>query len=191
MITPQVLRTHFDAGLSYDAYVATGTPSQQANWSRFAQRIPPLTSDQTRLLASFTRRMPILIISGTWCGDCVQQCPIFPSFAAANPTAIDLRFVDRDEHIELSNMVRICGGNRVPTVIFMNEDFDFVSIMGDRSLSRYRAIAARSLGASCPFPGAPVPPDEIAATLQDWLDEFERVQLLLRLSPKLRQQHGD
>ena len=29
------------------------------------------------------------------------------------------------------------------------------------------------------------------ATLQDWVDEFERAQLLVRLSPKLRQRHAD
>jgi len=33
--------------------------------------------------------------------------------------------------------------------------------------------------------------DELNATLQDWLNEFERVQLLLRLSTRLRQIHGD
>jgi hypothetical protein len=26
---------------------------------------------------------------------------------------------------------------------------------------------------------------------QDWLNEFERVQWILRLSPRLRQAHGD
>jgi hypothetical protein len=31
----------------------------------------------------------------------------------------------------------------------------------------------------------------LAAVTQDWLDEFERVQLLLRLSSRLRQKHGD
>jgi hypothetical protein len=27
--------------------------------------------------------------------------------------------------------------------------------------------------------------------MQGWIDEFERVQLMLRLSPRLRQLHGD
>ena len=191
MITPPILRSNFDKGLSYEAYVATASPEQQANWNRFAQRVEGLTEAQKSLVEAFTRQMKVLVISGTWCGDCVQQCPLFRVIADANRSAIDLRFVDRDRHIELADMVKICGGNRVPTVIFMNEDDEFVSILGDRSLSRYRAIAARSLGASCPYPGAALPPDEIAATLQDWLNEFERVQLLLRLSPKLRQKHGD
>jgi hypothetical protein len=79
----------------------------------------------------------------------------------------------------------------VPVVIFMAEDYEPVSIYGDRTLTRYRAIAARAFGASCALPGAPVPDDELQATLQDWLDEVERVHLLLRTSGRLRKLHGD
>jgi hypothetical protein len=111
--------------------------------------------------------------------------------AAANPGVVDLRFVDRDAHKGLSDVVMICGGNRVPTVIYLNEDFEFCGLSTDKSLSRLRAVAARSLGASCPVPGAPVPSDEIAATLQDWCLDLEKAHLLVRLSAKLRQRHGD
>ena len=31
----------------------------------------------------------------------------------------------------------------------------------------------------------------LVQVVQDWLDEFERVQWLLRLSTRLRQKHGD
>jgi hypothetical protein len=31
----------------------------------------------------------------------------------------------------------------------------------------------------------------MAATLQDWVDEVERIQLMLRVSPRLRQKYGD
>ncbi len=79
----------------------------------------------------------------------------------------------------------------MPALLFMAEDYEPVSIQGDRTLSRYRAVAAKQLGAACPLPGAPVPAQELAATLQDWLDEFERVHLLLRLSGRLREAHGD
>ena len=90
---------------------------------------------------------------------------------------------------ENSALVRIDynAGNRVPTLLFCAEDFELVSYLGDRTLTRYRSIAAQQLGAACPLPGAHVPEDELATTLNDWLNEFERVQLLLRLSPRLRQ----
>jgi hypothetical protein len=112
------------------------------------------------------------------------------AIAAACPR-LDLRWLDRDEHRDLSELVKICGGLRVPTVILMNEDFEFLSLLGDRTLSRYRAIAARALGASCPLPGARVADDELAATLQDWVNEVERSHLIARLSPRLRGKHGD
>ena len=35
------------------------------------------------------------------------------------------------------------------------------------------------------------PEDPVREVLQEMLDEFERVQLLLRTSPRLREKHGD
>jgi hypothetical protein len=190
MLTTELIRSSHNAGLPYEAYVATGSPDQIANWQKFHSKVR-LTDPQRTLFASFTRRVNVLVISGVWCGDCVQQCPMLDHISKLNPGMIDVRFIDRDQHKHVSDTVRICGGNRVPTVIFATEDFEFVSLLGDRTLSRYRAAAARQLGAACAIPSASVPDDEVAATLQDWVDEFERVQLLLRLSQKLRQRHGD
>jgi hypothetical protein len=109
----------------------------------------------------------------------------------ANPGLVPVRFLDRDQHLDLAEQVRIAGGLRVPTVVFANEDFDFVSIYGDKTLARLRAAAARKLGAACPLPGALSPAEEADATLRDWIDEFERVHLLLRLSTKLRARYND
>ena len=59
------------------------------------------------------------------------------------------------------------------------------------SIARYRAIAQRQLGAACITGIVPPEQEEMSLTLQDWLDEIERVQLMLRLSPRLRQKHAD
>lgn len=189
MLTPQMLRAAFDRGLSYDQYVSGGTPDQRESWSRALSRVA-LSPAQRELVASFTRRMPVLVTSGLWCGDCSAQCPMLSRIAEANP-CIELRFVDRDREKELAEHVRICGGLRVPTVIFMNEDYEFVALRGDKSLTRLRAIAARQLGAACAVSWAETPADEAAATLSDWLGDFELAQLTLRLSPRLRERHAD
>lgn len=194
MLRSSQLKAAFDAGLPYEKYLATGTPGQQRDWREFerlARDEASLTTAQRSLLSDFTRRINVLVISGMWCGDCAQQCPLLAMIAERVEDLVDLRFVDRDEHSQLAEEVKICGGLRVPTVLFMSEDFEFVALAGDKSLSRLRALANRNLGAVCPLPGSPVPSDEIAATLGDWLNEFERVHLLLRLSPKLRQRHAD
>lgn len=199
VLNPASLRALFQRAQPFDAYVAGGTPDQQSAWRAFelsARQNAPMSDAQRALVASFTRRINVLVLSGTWCGDCVQQCPLLHHIAQCNPAvgaagSIDLRFIDRDDARELSESMQVCGGRRVPLAFMLNEDFEFVSLMGDKTLSRLRAAAARQLGASCPLPGAPVPADEVAATRADWLAEIERVHLLLRLSPKLRSRHQD
>ena len=190
MLSPEFLRSTFEVGLPYAAYVATGRPDQQQSWARAhaAVRISP---EQRGVVEGFVRRMPVLVTSGTWCGDCVMQVPILDHLARCNPGCIDLRMVDRDRHADLAAAVRICGGLRVPTVIFMSEDFEFMAIEGDKTLSRLRSMAAKQLGNACPLPGADQPADELSATVEDWVTKFEHVHLLLRMSHKLRERHGD
>jgi hypothetical protein len=188
MIDPPFLRAKHAAGVVYGDYVRS-SPQHEAAWRAVEARVT-LTDAQRALLGGFTRDLKAICLSGMWCGDCSAQGPMLSAIAAACPR-LDLRWLDRDEHRDLSELVKICGGLRVPTVILMNEDFEFLSLLGDRTLSRYRAIAARALGASCPLPGARVADDELAATLQDWVDEVERSHLIARLSPRLRGKHGD
>jgi thiol-disulfide isomerase/thioredoxin len=183
------LKKKHDAGLSYGNYLDTGKPEQKDGWTEIYDRIK-LTTEQEGLVKSFVRDMKVICVSGIWCGDCVQQGPLIQRIADANEK-IDLRWLDRDEHMDLAEQLKINAGARVPVVIFAAEDYEPVSIYGDRTLTRYRAIAARNLGAHCPLPGAPAPSDELEATLQDWLNEFERVHLLLRTSARLREMHGD
>jgi len=190
MLNTEFIATKFDQGLSYDEYLKTGKPDQQEAWTKIYNQVE-LTAEQKKLIGGFTREMHVVVSSGIWCGDCVQQCPLIQRIAEANAEKIKLVWLDRDEHSDLSEQLKINAGLRVPVAIFAAEDNEFVSMFGDRTLTRYRAIAAKQLGAACPLPGAPVPDEELQATMQDWLDEFERVHLFLRLSGRLRQKHGD
>lgn len=194
MFTPEFLKAKFETGLEYPAYLKSGKPDQLESWKHFEQAArdhASLTSQQRASLHDFARTIHVLVLSGLWCGDCVAQVPLIHIIADNRPERIRVRYLDRDLHLDLAEQVRICGGLRVPTVIFASEDFEFVALAGDKSLSRLRALAAKALGASCPLPTAQVEYDEITATMEDWLREIERVHLTLRLSPKLRQRHGD
>ncbi len=184
------LSQKFAAALPYAAYLRTGTAEQQRRWQQVyaAAQVTPAQAETAR---GFVRDLKVLVVSGIWCGDCVQQCPLLARIAEANPARIDLRLLDRDEHRDLADRVRLNGGDRVPVVLFLAEDFEFCGMYGDRTLSRYRALAALQLGPACPT-GIAVPEQgEMAATLADWFHEFERVQLMLRLSARLRQKHDD
>ncbi len=184
-----LFRRHFEKGLAYDAYVATGKEQHQARWREADEQLQ-LSDDQRARLASLDRRVNLLVLSGVWCGDCVRQVPILRRIEEAAP-AVTLRILDRDGNPELRDELRLSGAAKVPVAVFLNEDFFEVSRYGDRSLAAYRAMARNQLGPACPIGPAPLDADEVRAGIAEWVDEFERVQLLLRLSPYLRERHGD
>jgi thiol-disulfide isomerase/thioredoxin len=180
----------FAEALPYAAFLDRhATPARRARWDAMHERIT-LTDEQTSLLASFRRRMPVFVLNGAWCGDCINQCPIFEHFAAASP-ALEVRYLDRDARADVRSALMINGGQRVPVVVFLSEDFREVGRYGDRTINTYRRLAAQQLGPSCPTGHVPPDDEAIAAVTADWLREFERVQLLLRLSTRLRERHGD
>src|SRR4051812_45880944 len=110
------LREKFDQSLPYDRYLATGNDEQRRRWQQFDELVK-LTAAQAQLIRSFTRDMKVLIVSGIWCGDCVQQVPLVRHIADANPARIELRVVDRDAQPDLRDRIRINAGNRVPVAI--------------------------------------------------------------------------
>jgi hypothetical protein len=182
--------TTFESALPYDAFLtAHGTEEQRRRWASVHERVV-LTEPQRTLIASFARRMPVLCLAGAWCGDCVNQGPVLETIASAG-AAVDLRFLDRDEHRGLADTMTINAGQRVPVVIFLSEDFHECARYGERTLATYRKLAADQLGPSCPT-GIVGPSDDLlSAVVGDWLREFERISLMLRLSPRLREKHGD
>jgi thiol-disulfide isomerase/thioredoxin len=180
----------FEAALEYEPYVRTGTAEQQRRWQQVYDAAA-LTVAQREMVGGFERELNLLVISGVWCGDCVQQVPLMQRIAEANHARVRLRIVDRDEHRDLAEAFRINGGDRVPVALLLSKDFELCSTYGDRTLHRYRAMAMQQLGAACPIALAAPDADELAATLADWLGEFERIHLMLRLSPRLRQRHRD
>jgi len=190
LLDPDYLKQKHEAGFSYRDYLATGTDQQQQDWRQIYEAAE-LSSHQQELVGGFTREIKVIGLSGIWCGDCVQQCPLIQRIVEANPDKLDLRWLDRDEHSDLQAQVLINAGRRVPVLIFLAEDYELCGWFGDRVLARYRALAAKRLGGACPMPGAAVPQAELDATLADWLDQFERHHLMLRLSARLRQKHGD
>lgn len=166
-----------------------GTEAHRQRWQAVYDRIR-LDEGQKALLGGFERQMHLFCLAGTWCGDCVTQGPVLQRMAEAAPL-VDLRFADRDEEPALQDALALNAGRRIPMVLFLSEDFQEGGRYGDRTLAVYRRMAHERLGAACPTGILPPGPDHLAEVTADWLREIERVQLMLRLSPRLRALHGD
>ncbi len=180
----------FEQALSYNAFLDRYASAQdRRRWDEVYERVR-LSDAQRELLAGFVREMKVLVLAGAWCGDCVEQCPIFARFAEATGK-IQLRFCDRDDSGELADALTLCGGHRVPVVVFLSEDGYECGRYGDRTLSKYRRMAGEVMGAACPSGIVSDDDSLLEAVTQEWLNEFERIQWMLRTSTRLRQRHGD
>ncbi|MDP7207661.1 MAG: thiol reductase thioredoxin, partial [Candidatus Bathyarchaeota archaeon] len=102
---------------------------------------------------------------------------------------VKLRFIDRETSTDLKDELRIVGATRVPIVVFFSEDFWEIARFGERTLSIYRAKAARDIGRK--FDAGILSPKARERELAEWTDIFERVLIMLRLSPPLRKKYGD
>jgi thiol-disulfide isomerase/thioredoxin len=179
----------FAKGLAYTPFLDKyANEEQRRRWDAFHGDVR-LTSEQKVLLRSFVREMHVLVLAGAWCGDCINQCPIWDHFAAETDRIV-IRYLDRDDNPELAAELSVCGGQRVPAVVFLSEDDQSCGRYGDRTLSKYRQVASELQGAACPT-GLATPASLTASVIQDWLDEFERIQLILRTSARLRKLHND
>jgi len=186
-----ILVQKFQQALSYEDFVASGAAEgHDKTWNQRYEQLT-LEPEQQEMISGWVREMNVLCLTGTWCGDCSLQGAAMARIAEANPK-INLRFIPRsEEHGDLITISTINAGHRVPVSWFMAEDFEMVSWFGDRTLSRYRSMAEKQLGPGQSGCNSPRPNDPVREVLNEVLNEFERVQLLLRLSGRFREKYGD
>ncbi len=192
LLNAEILQEKFGQGVSYADFVDSGR--QEGHHPPWEQRYSQLKLNETQadMVGGFTREMNVLCLTGPWCGDCALQGSAIARIAEANPGRIHLRYLPRrEEHSDLIIRSPINAGFRVPVTWFLAEDFEPVVVFGDRTLSRYRSIARKQLGEELSNVSAPVPADPVQEVLREMLDIVERVQLVLGLSARLREKHGD
>jgi len=188
-IRQDLWKAAFSAAKPYGEFLAGAPDAHRQRWSDYHGRLA-LSQPQRALLSGFTRQLNVLVLAGTWCGDCARQCPMIARIAEACPV-MDLRFVDNQADAQLRDELRIHGAARVPAAVVLSEDMLEIARGVDRTLTAYRRKARTELGAACDAGIVPPPADELGAELQEWLDIFERAHLLVRVSPFLRARHKD
>src|SRR5262245_49367455 len=103
--------TLFDAALPYDDFFAKyGQPGHKDRWDRTRNAVA-LTDAQLVLLKSFRRETKVLVLAGTWCGDCAANAPILQRLADAAPV-LNVRYLDRDAFPDAQKELQVNGGNR-------------------------------------------------------------------------------
>lgn len=72
-------------------------------------------------VAGFSRKTTWLVITESWCGDAAHVIPVLNKLAELNDN-IDLKFVMRDENIELIDMFLTNGGRAIAKLIMLDTE---------------------------------------------------------------------
>jgi thiol-disulfide isomerase/thioredoxin len=184
-------RGHFEKADSYDAYLELSEPVYVSRWKEMEAALPGLTAEQKERLTGYNRCFNVLVYCSDWCGDCVRQMPMLNKIADAVGPELDMRIIDREESQALKDELRLIGAMRVPVVVFLSEDFHEVGRVGDRMLTAYRRKRMTETGDACSTGLIPPSGEELAAEMAEWVDIIERMLIMLRLSPPLRERYGD
>lgn len=182
----QLFKAGYSEAKPYQEYMAESETGHQSRWLATYNAVS-FTENQIELLKSFKRTQHYLILAGSWCGDCARQCPIIERIAEQT-TTIKTRYLDNQALPEIRDELRIHGAARVPVGVAMSEDFFEINRFGDRPISVYRRKANTESGAACDIGGKD---SALALETADWISHFERLELMLKVSPFLRTRHGD
>lgn len=182
-------KRHFDMAQDYEAYLKQSSAEHVKRWLENAERSPDVTEEQRQHLQGYDRKLNVLMYAGVWCGDCARTGPMLKRIVDACGEKVKLKVIEQDASEELQDELRILGGLRTPVVVFLSEDWWEVDRFGDRTLSVYRSRAARE--ARRGLDKGVLSHEALATQLQEWVDIFERVLLMLRLAPFLRKRYGD
>ena len=190
-IRSEFWKEHFEEAMDYEVFLETSNPLYADKWRAAEKAIPRLTTGETARVEGFGRKLNVLVYCGAWCGDCSRQVPMIKRICDAAGPEVSLRLIDRDASPRLTDEVRILGAMRVPVVVFLTEDFHEVGRLGDRLLSAYRRKRDNEMGAACDS-GVLLPSaEDLAIEITEWLDQIERMLIMVRIAPPLRARYDD
>lgn len=187
-IRQDFFKSFFDKALHYDEYVKTGNLQHQERWKNSEEL--PIPAELSSIVMGWKRKMNLLVMSGTWCGDCVRQGPMLKLIQEKFPL-INLKFIDNQANPLLQDELKINGANKVPVVVTLSEDFYEIGRFGDMHRSRYLKKLTSELGAACDAGLIRPKFSELEQEIMEWVYHLDRHQAILRLSPLLRRRYND
>jgi Thioredoxin len=157
-----VTREQFQSGMTYDAYKAQMTRNRE----QFEQNEKDLqlSAEDAQAFRNLPQRVRVLALAEDWCGDVIANLPIVGRIAEASGGKLDLRILLRDQQPGeqvMNEHLKNGQYKSIPTIIFLDEDFNEVGTWVERpeSVTRLREEKRQALYKAHPDwgdPGTPI-----------------------------------
>ncbi len=136
------LRNTFEnLGMTYDQYFQTIGKKYLPYWEKNLAKIKFSDEQINFLRQNEENKIPIniLVFACDFCPDCQAAIPIFQRITDFC-TCINWKIVDRDADKELFSHYKVNDKGLIPTVLFLNQEFDEVTRWIERSVLGYELV---------------------------------------------------
>lgn len=125
------LNDWFQKGMTAAEYIHSMTRNKQEMLAIY-ERFTLTEGDQHQLAALRSQSLRAIVLTEDWCGDALLNNPILMRIAEA--AGIELRFVLRDQNLELMDQYLTNGTSRaIPIYIFIDSEGNEVGVWGPRA----------------------------------------------------------
>ncbi|SED20709.1 Thioredoxin [Tenacibaculum sp. MAR_2009_124] len=90
-----------------------------------------ISDDVKSKVQEYQNEQTWLVLTEGWCGDAAQNIPVINKIAEEN-SKISLKFVLRDENVELMNEFLTNGGKAIPKLIALDKNKNVIGTWGPR-----------------------------------------------------------
>ncbi len=112
------LEQHQSTGTTHTEAIVGYTVLNEQRMKRLDKTVR-LTAETIAVLQAVERPQLWLVITEGWCGDAAQSIPIIAKMAAETSN-IELKFILRDEHLEIIDAFLTNGGRSIPKLIILD-----------------------------------------------------------------------
>nr|WP_066071520.1 thioredoxin family protein [Neobacillus soli] len=125
------LNEWFQKGLTVDEYI-NGMTRNKNEMLTIYEHFTLTSKDKEKLATLRSKELRAIVLSEDWCGDALLNNPVLMRVAEA--AGVELRFVLRDQNLELMDQYLTNGTSRaIPIFIFINQEGSEVGVWGPRA----------------------------------------------------------
>ncbi|QCJ45063.1 thioredoxin family protein [Bacillus sp. S3] len=135
------LNSWFQKGLTAEEYINSMKQNKEEMLSIY-EKFSLSAGDKMKLEAIQAQNLRGIVLTEDWCGDALLNNPILMRVAEA--AGIELRFVLRDQNLELMDQYLTNGTSRaIPIFIFIKEDGSEAAVWGPRAAEMQALVMER------------------------------------------------
>jgi len=135
------LNEWFQKGMSVEEYLNSMQQNKEEMLTIY-EKFALTSEDQAKLGALKEQHLRVMALTEDWCGDALLNNPILMKIAEA--AGIELRFVPRDQNLDLMDQYLTNGTSRaIPIYIFINGEGNEVAVWGPRAAEMQALVMER------------------------------------------------